>query len=347
MRRLLIALAVLLAVAGGGSFAVWRWAVGQMQTQWDAWSAAQQALGWTIAHGEATSGGWPLAAELSLPNLTISGLAADLPGGVAWSAERVTLRVSVLEPRLALAVVEGAQRLRLSLAPEAGYTAKRFVFSVPLPPDGPPRAVALDASDVRFANGASAGLLQSHVEAAPDAASAQFRVSAEAISFPPPPAPQPALGAHIASATLEGAYSGALPASAASPAAAAAQWQAHDGKIELRRIAVGWGPLGVSGNAAFGLDPALQPSGGANLHVVGYDEALQALAAGHVLSPQAARAAAAVLGLMAATPEGGGAPAVDVPLALHDRTLSMGRIPLAKLPELVWPNAPVGATTAP
>jgi len=64
------------------------------------------------------------------------------------------------------------------------------------------------------------------------------------------------------------------------------------------------------------------------------------------MTPQAARAAAAVLGLLAGVPEGGGAPAVDLPVTLERRTLRIGSIPLAKLPELVWPNAAAPATLA-
>ena len=46
-------------------------------------------------------------------------------------------------------------------------------------------------------------------------------------------------------------------------------------------------------------------------------------------------AAGAVLGLMA-RPQPSGPPVVEVPLSLQDRTLSLGRIPLLRLPELVW-----------
>ena len=50
---------------------------------------------------------------------------------------------------------------------------------------------------------------------------------------------------------------------------------------------------------------------------------------------RSAMAAGAVLALMA-RPQPSGPPVVEVPLSLQDRTLSLGRIPLLRLPELVW-----------
>jgi len=59
-----------------------------------------------------------------------------------------------------------------------------------------------------------------------------------------------------------------------------------------------------------------------------------------VLDANAAVAAKAVLGLLTRVPEDGGAPAVDLPLRLRDRILSLAGYPLAKLPPVVWPPAP-------
>ncbi len=345
MRRLLIAAAIILAVLAGGSFAAWRWAVGQMQTQFAAWSTAQQAQGWTITHGEPRGGGWPLAAALIVPNLSLSGLGNAVPGGMAWTGETVTAQVSLLQPRLLTVRASGVQSLRFGGGPVLDYTAARFVLSAPLQAN--PSALALDAAGLHAANGGSVGLLQGQIERQPAPALALFRLTAEAISFPPPPAPQPPLGSHIASASLEAVFSGTLPDHPSSPADTAATWQESGGKLEVHRLAIGWGPLGVSGTAVAGLDPARQPSLSANLHLVGFNEALQALTAAHVISPNAGRATAAVLSLMAAEPQGGGTAAVEVPLTLKDRTLSMGRIPLAKLPELVWPTAPAPANVTP
>jgi hypothetical protein len=53
-----------------------------------------------------------------------------------------------------------------------------------------------------------------------------------------------------------------------------------------------------------------------------------------------AKTAKVLLALMAHPSEGGGRPMVEVPLTLQQRSLNMGRIPLARLPEMIWPTDP-------
>ena len=55
-----------------------------------------------------------------------------------------------------------------------------------------------------------------------------------------------------------------------------------------------------------------------------------------MLAPRTAMAAGAVLALMARSPAGGGAAVVEAPFSLQNRTLALGRIPLVRVPELVW-----------
>ncbi|WP_048861364.1 hypothetical protein, partial [Acidisphaera rubrifaciens] len=84
---------------------------------------------------------------------------------------------------------------------------------------------------------------------------------------------------------------------------------------------------------------------------------LDALAASHAIGAQTALAVKAVIALLvaparAAAPSGetggqtgggtggvdtGGGAAVDLPVSLEDRVLSVQRIPLIRLPALVWP----------
>jgi len=94
----------------------------------------------------------------------------------------------------------------------------------------------------------------------------------------------------------------------------------------------------VAATAHLGFDGALQPVGTADLRVIGYAKALEALAKQRLITKDAAMAATAVLTLLSRPPTNGGAPEVEVPLTLHDRTLSMGQTPLLRVPELVWPQ---------
>lgn len=346
MRRLLIALVVLLVVAGGASFLMWRWAESQLADGLATWRNAMHAQGWTVASGPPERGGWPMAADLTLPDFAVTG-GPEIPAGVAWRAARITLQVDLLQPRQLAVRVEGQQSLQYGAGTPVPFTADRFNAVIPLPSDAPPQSAALDAAGIRSAapaEGLTVGLLEGQASWHPTAAAGQpaiaLRLSAEAIALAP--AARPALGPNIASATAEGTLTGPLPPPG-TPYAMASAWRSGGGTLDLNRIAVGWGPLGVTGGASFSFDEAMQPTGTANLRLVGFDDALTALAAGHVLSAHAAQAARAVLGLLAKPAQGGGPAGVDVPLTLRDQTLSMGMFPLAKVPRLLWPDAPGSA----
>jgi hypothetical protein len=355
MRWPLIVLAVLLVAAGGISFAVWSWAEAQIEANYAAWSASLAPQGWTLRSGPARRGGWPFAAELTLPELAVAGGAADLPGGVGWTAAAVTLRLDLLRPNALAVLVTGAQSLRLGPGPAVPFTADRFLATLPLAPGRIPDSATLDAAGLRFgppAAGLTVGLLEGqftwHPTAGHGEQAASFRLSAEAVALPPPPAPQSPLGGHIASATVEGELTGPVP-SAASAAARATAWRDGGGRLVLQRIALGWGPLGVSGSAALTLDDALQPAGEAALRLVGVDDAVAALAAAHVVSAATAKAATGVFGLLALASGGGGAgPAgVEVPLTLRGGVLALDHIPLARVQKLMWPDAAGAASVAP
>jgi hypothetical protein len=108
-----------------------------------------------------------------------------------------------------------------------------------------------------------------------------------------------------------------------------------------------WGPLNLDGSATVALDEHMQPMGAGTARIAGYAATLDALVATHVINARAALAAKAVLGLMARTPADGGAPVVEVPLTLQDGALSVGRIPLGRMPELSWPDTPGSAKVSP
>lgn len=337
MRRLLVLLLALLVLLGGSSFALWSWTVGRMRAGFAAWTQQAAAEGWTVRTAAMRAAGWPVAAELVLSDLTLSAGPDVVPGGMDWSTARAVLHISPLAPELLEVRLQGTQRLRGFGSAEAPFTAEALTLTAPLRGDGPLR---LDGRQLRFAAplaGMTVGLLEG--EARNGARSLDLDLSAEAIALPPPPAPQAALGRRIASATISVALDGALPPPSPDFAARAAAWRHAGGMLRVQHLAVGWGPLGVTGTAAMGLDASLQPQGTGTLRVVGYDAALSALAARGALRAQAAQAIHAVLTLIARRPEGGGAPEVELPLALHEGVLRTGGIPVARLPAVDWSAA--------
>jgi len=340
LRRLLLALLGVLLVATLASVVLWYWATARIAQGVADWTRAVAAQGWTVQSGAASRGGWPFAATVAFDAVAIAGGAPGLP--VGYAAERVSVGLDFRNPAVLQVQGFGQQSLRLGSAPPLPFTAERLSIGIALTPGAPATQAELNAAGIRV-GGVADGLSIALLEAQADWAAwpgLSLRLSAEAITLPPPPAPQAALGPHIASATFEGTFGGTIPATAPSFAAAASGWRDSGGAIVLRRIAVGWGPLGVSGSATLKLDATLQPDVTATLRLVGMEETLTALAGAKLIAPRAAQTAKAVAALMAHAPEGGGAPGVEVPLTLHGGTLALGMIPLATLPKLIWPDAP-------
>ncbi len=333
MRRPLVLLLVLLLALGGASFALWSWTVGRLRAGFDAWAQQAAAQGWTVRAGTTRGAGWPVAGELVMHDLTLAANPDVLPGGATWTAARAVLHISPLAPQVLEIRLQGTQRVRVLGDLSAPFESESFVLTVPLPGPGP---VHMTAHQIRFGApvaGMSIGLLDGQLQQQPD--SLGFDLSAEAMALPAPPAPQPALGRRIASATITGSFDGPWPPGT-DPAARAALWQKGGGTLRVRHLAVGWGPLGVTGTASFGLDPSLQPLGTGTARVVGYEPALSALAAGGAITPAAAQAVRAVLALLARTPDGGGAPEVELPLDLHDGVVHVGHIPVGRMQHWDW-----------
>jgi hypothetical protein len=334
---------VLLLVAA--QFAFWRYEAGQLDAGFAAWMADRRAAGWTVSAGAPERGGWPLAVTLSVPQVALRGGEPDIPGGIAWSAERLDLHVDLLSPGTLEVRADGMQHLRLADLPDVAYTADSTTALLPLEAETPPHSVSLTIRNLRAglpdvdpAASLTVGLVQFDGAIKPAApageAALTFRLSTEAIALPATRIW--ALGNRISSLSVEGAVDGPVPmARGLVPRAAA--WRDGGGTFEIRHLTLGWGPLGLSGAATLALDQRLQPMGTGSVRLVGYAASLDALAAGHVLTSGTAVAAKAVLSLLATAPEDGGPAEVEVPLSLQDRVLSMRQVPLLKLPEVIWP----------
>ncbi len=340
--------AVPLLVVIAGHTLLWRWAEQQLRAGFDAWAEGRRAAGWSVRAGEPVETGWPLAARLLVKQIAVEGGQNDLPGGFAWSADRVTLSVGLLRPRLLTIVADGAQSLRVGASPMIPYKADALRVEVPLEPGMPARSADLFGSGLRAgvpagrdreARALTVGLLRGHAAVQPGAAASEpglsVQASVEAVALPAGVAW--ALGPRISSASVEAVLTGPIPRMPGFARRAAA-WRDGGGALEVQRLALGWGPLGLTGSATLALDAHLQPMGTGNARIVGYAESLDALSSAGALNPRAALAVKALAGLIATTPEGGGPAELDVPLTLQDGTLSVRQIPVSRMPAMQWPT---------
>jgi hypothetical protein len=344
-RRLWIAPVAGLLALIAAHFGYWWYLQTKLRDGLEAWLAERRAAGWTVAAGAETRGGWPLTASLRVASPSIAGGDPDIPGGIAWGAEALELRLDLLAPGVLHLAADGHQRLRVARLPEIAFSAADAGATMPLAPTPGTARISFVSHDVQSALASAPGagtvtlgLVQIDVETQPgaskDASAVTFRVAAEAIGLPDGRAW--ALGSRISSASIEGAVSGPVPGGHG-VLARVANWRDGGGILAIRDMALGWGPLGLSGSGVLGLDSRLQPEGEGRVRMIGYATALDTLASARAIAPGAATAAKAVLSLLATVPSDGGPPIVEVPLLLQDRVLSMRQLPLLRVPELIWP----------
>lgn len=348
LRRSTVALwlaASVLAVAAG-HFVYWRWATERLESGFATWAAARRTEGWTVRADPPRRGGWPLATVLTIPRFAVAGGQPDIPGGLAWSVDRLTLTVALLHPHSLSIGADGQQRLRLGAWPEIPYTADRLRAEVPLEPGLPTHSAELDGAGLRAglptgpdaAGALTAGRLRFHLDRRPAAPQGEpaLAVSGTVEDVRLPLDLTWTLGGRIASLALDGALDGPLPRRPGLARRAVA-WRDGGGSLEIQRLALDWGPLALTGSATMALDAQLQPMGTGTARIVGYAETLDALAGAGAIRPGVATAAKAVAALIASPAEAGGPAAIEVPLTLQGRTLLIRQIPLARMPELIWP----------
>lgn len=339
LRRLLTGLLALALVLALADALAWRWAVGRLQGAVEGWAAARRAEGWTVAFGAPAWGGWPVAATLTLPSVTLSSAPA-LPDGIAWNAGRITLRAGLFRPGELTVAPGGKQRLWMGGLPPVGVEAAGLRMDLVLHPGQPVREVSIRGHGLRITLPGQGnavlrvGRVQAHLGSDPVP-----RLSLVAENIGLPPIRHWALGPTVRHVAVQAALTGRLP-DAGPLAARAAAWRESGGAVQVPAFTLDWGSLGAQGELRLGLDAALQPEGKGSVRLSGFGAALDALAGAGTISTGMARAAGAVLGLLAQHPKDGGPATVDLPLVLRDGRISLGPdIPLAAVPRLHWPGS--------
>ena len=328
-----------------GEAIYWRIAAERLRSGYQAWAAEQAAYGWNIESGPPSIGGWPRSAVVTVPNLTLRHAGPTIPGDVKLALAGLDLSVALFDPTTLGLSLDGPVHLRVGDLPDAIVSGETAVATVPLQPTGP-QSVALRARALRLepATGAwhvTVGLLNAQAEIAASAAAGQpkpgasFAISSEAIALPA--VVKWPLGTNISSLSAEATLTDLPQADRQGIRQWAEAWRDAGGSLKIAHLAMGWGPLGLTSQATLALDDQLQPMGSGNGRIVGYAETLDRLAAAGALTRPAATAAKAVLSLIATTSDADDPSSVDVPLKLQYRTLSMGLVPLLRLPELDWP----------
>lgn len=336
--------AVAIMVAGAQA-AVWHVAATRMEAELHAFVAAREARGWIFTSAPFERHGWPFAVRLRVPNMRLTSPSPDIASGLEYEAEEIDLGLSLLQPRRLSVRWGGLQRLRIGAAASVPLTGDHVEMTIAIAPDTPPRQGELLAEGLRLdlpgAGAVMAGRVLLHVAHIPAATggASTLEIGIEANDIVLPPNPADALGQKVDHLIVDVSLAGMLPRPPSTTLLdrqRLVSWRDSGGSLALRQILLDWGKLSLRGSATLALDDRLQPMGTATARITGHAEALDALVAAQLLAPRPAVAAKAILGLLSKKKEDG-PPVVEVPLTLQDRTLQLGRIPLARLPEIFWP----------
>jgi hypothetical protein len=349
-----MALALLPALLLGGDYFYWRLAVQQLRETFERSSVRARSSGWDVRHGAIASGGWPDAATLRVENLTVTnvGVAGSNEAsigavhihGLTWGSNALLLRAGLARPDTVEVIPVGLHPLKFADSAPITMSADHLRLRLHLSLKPMPRAVDIEsltfAATIPGMGPVSVGRLNGHITLRPDAGRDQAVVtfSAEAQTVLLPDGVRFGLGPEIADVTADGALNGPWPVCERDLSACATAWRDAGGSLDLHRLVIGWGQTRLDASATLALDEDLQPMGTGTGKIAGFAPALDALAANAVLTRSAAKAAKAVLSLLANTPTDGQPEEVEVPLTLQFRTLSVRQVPLVRLPALDWPE---------
>jgi len=283
------------------------------------WAEQRRQAGWTVAGNFA-----PQAAELFVPGVDVRGVEIDgggdlLRDGFSVTADRAVLRADLLHPQILHITLSGNVSVRLGSLPRVTFGFDRLTGTVRLGYGGKVETVAIDGKNLHSTDpaGFAVGIVDAQLEL--DNLGATLGLRTEALQVPIDPY---GLGQHLSDVTLNAALMGWPPA-AGSAGARADIWRAAGGKFEISKLVVGWGPLGLVGQADMGLDQSLQPDGTANLQVRGYQSVLLGLG----------RNGAIAAAVIAATQPGDVA---NFDLRIKKSAVNVDRIRIAKLPRIDW-----------
>ena len=307
----------------------------EMDHRLDRFARQARAAGWHLSVRGASRGGWPLAATLTLrePSLRYRVPGPDGARAVAWSGAAVTLSLSPWRPAWTTVLALGTQSL--SVVPNAGlpmplrFWGARIALLLPEHDGDRPERIVLDAEALHVAlPGAGPDDV---VEVA--AAAAYLRWAADPGAGPATMSRvlrQVALPVALGrpegrvvrrvrlEASLDDATLGPPP-----------RWLRPGAAIRLGEASLDWDGdrAALSGQAV--LSPDGTPSGTVFLSVDDAGRMLAKLRDNGLLSPGATVAAQAVAGLLG---DAGSTRTLRLPLQLHGGLLSLGEIPLLRLP---------------
>jgi hypothetical protein len=115
-----------------------------------------------------------------------------------------------------------------------------------------------------------------------------------------------------------------------------ARFREAGGSVEVKNLALQWGPTTIDGSGTVTLDPGLQPEASFAARITGFEETADALVAAGLIRQQEAQGVKLLLSLMARRSDPGRGAEIRVPITIQDRAIFIGPARLARMPQIRW-----------
>lgn len=334
-RKTVAILAGVAAIALAGYTAWWWIAARAVERGIADWMEQQRRHGALVDHGGLEMGGWPFALRATATDPAYEG------HGVAWSGSRLTAVAKPWDFSAIDLAFDGTHRLSLSADEATKVTLKAAggTGRVTIGPDGQPRSLALDFTDLAVMPAAGEPVTVARLDVAgtrPPAPPDSHRDTGLTVTLAagglrlPGPAPD-GLGPHVQRVNAALRVQG-RPPMPERPSIAA--WSRDGGVVEVDRLGIDWGPLTMAVNGTVALDAQLQPLAAMTAEIQGAEQALTAVE--ERLRPNQLAAARSILAMLSRPPEGGGQPVIKAPLSVQNGWVYIGPLKVAPVPRLPW-----------
>ena len=329
---------------------LWFAGASQLKSGVEEWIAQRPATGLSATVGRLEIGGYPLAFKLIARDPKLVFLPPPGSGQAAWSAgfARAVAETAPWRPREFRIELTGEHNFEFGSGPgrqalrgETGRVRAAAAFDS----EGFPEFLSLDLQEIDLENGrgrpayaiASARL---SARRRPDGdgegftPDLRFTIAADGVNAPA--LKRLPLGNALQRVLLEARLVGDFPLENVLESLGA--WRDRGGTLELDKLDIRYGRLGVQASGTLAVDRNLQPIGALTARLEGFLGTIDALREAGIIRPRDAAMAKLVLGALARRPAGGGPRTLSLPLSVQDRKLSAGPVPLMDIPEIRWPE---------
>ncbi len=339
LRRLIRTVLGLALLAFGGLTGYWFWAADRVEAAIAEWTEAQRARGYEIAYRGPELSGFPIRLAVAISEPRVAA-----PRGWRWSGasiagqaafwEPLTLHLDLPRNQILSAEWRGHRReLALSAAAARGL--------VHLDRGGWLEAATVEMERVvltEASGGATrAEALQFQLTRRPPALEGTqdwtLLLSGEMLGIALPEVVTSPLGQRVERIAFDATVTGPIPGIVpiGDPAQALARWRDSGGLVELRDLALTWGPLEVTVSGTATLDRQLRPQGAFTARFRGLPKTVDAFVARNLIEPGVAFALKLTAMTLASGNDGDGRPAVELPVTLQNGLFYLGPVALFRL----------------